>query len=210
MSKSINQPLISGQTEKRQPPVKRANIESRSREYLEPKEIEALRTAAKDNRHGQRDALIITMSYHHGLRVTELVHMKWSQINFEKATIYIDRAKNGEPSKQPLSGEELRALRQLRRDYPDSAFVFVTSTKDGLVPLTENGVFKMVQRAGKAAELPFPVHPHMLRHSCGYTMANKGVDTRAIQDYLGHKNIQHTTKYTKLAEGRFNGFEKLF
>jgi integrase len=210
MSDATSQVSKTGQTNKPVPPRRKANSESRSREYLDTKEIELVRTAAKANRHGHRDALIVTMLYQHGLRVTELVSMKWSQINFERATILINRAKGGEPSKQPLSGEELRALRQLRRDYPDTTFVFVTSTKEGLVPLAENGVFKMIQRAGVAAGLPFPIHPHMLRHSCGYALANKGVDTRAIQDYLGHVNIQHTVKYTRLAEGRFEGFDKLF
>lgn len=208
MSNEPAQASNSGQTNR--PPVKRPHAESRTREYLEPKEVEAVRLAAKDNRHGLRDSLIIAMAYRHGLRVTEVVNLRWENINFERATIFVDRAKQGDDSRQPLSGEEMRALRQLRREYPDFPFVFCTRTKDGLVPLAENGVFKMVQRAGKKAGLPFPIHPHMLRHSCGYNLANNGVDVRVIQDYLGHKNIQHTVRYTKLAENRFNGLEKLF
>lgn len=208
MKNNLVQLPFSGQTT---PPPKQTNAESgRKREYLEDKEIQALIKAVKDNRHSLRDSLIITMAYRHGLRVSEIVELKWSQVIFDKAKLHVTRSKNGEPSKQPVDGGELRALRALKRDYPDSAYIFCTPTSDGLVPLTENGVFKMIQRAGKAAKLPFGIHPHMLRHSCGYRLANKGQDTRAIQDYLGHKNIQHTVKYTKLAENRFNGFEKLF
>jgi type 1 fimbriae regulatory protein FimB/type 1 fimbriae regulatory protein FimE len=72
-------------------------------------------------------------------------------------------------------------------------------------PLTENAVGKLVARAGEAAGLELEVHPHMLRHACGYYLANKGTDTRAIQAYLGHRNIQHTVRYTELAADRFNG-----
>jgi type 1 fimbriae regulatory protein FimB/type 1 fimbriae regulatory protein FimE len=91
------------------------------------------------------------------------------------------------------------------RDYPDTPYVFVTERKG---PLTAATVRKLVARAGVKAELDFPVHPHMLRHACGYRLANDGHDTRAIQHYMGHKNIQHTVRYTDLAADRFNGFWK--
>lgn len=146
------------------------------------------------------------MAYRHGLRVSELIDLQWSQINFATARIHVNRAKHGEPSKQPIGGDELRMLRELRRIYKDSAFVFCTSTG---TPLTTAGVFKMIRRAGAACGLP-KVHPHMLRHSCGYRLADAGVDTRCIQDYLGHKNIRCTVGYTQLAENRFAGLEKLF
>ena len=64
----------------------------------------------------------------------------------------------------------------------------------------------MVARAGVAAKFTFPVHTHMLRHACGFKLANDGVDTRALQAYLGHKSIQHTVRYTELAPTRFKGF----
>ncbi len=201
---------ISGQTKlpARRPPLKKTNKASgRSREYLEPQEIDKLIATVKNNRYSLRDQLIISMSYRHGLRVSEVVDLKWQQVKFDKARLHVNRSKNGEPSIQPISGDELRSLRALKRQYPDSSFIFCTGT---LLPLKENSVFKMIQRAGLAADLPFPVHPHMLRHSCGYRLANQHQDTRAIQDYLGHKNIQHTVKYTKLADDRFDGFERLF
>jgi type 1 fimbriae regulatory protein FimB/type 1 fimbriae regulatory protein FimE len=100
----------------------------------------------------------------------------------------------------PLRGLEVRALRRLRRDYPDTPHVFVSERKG---PLTASAFQKIVARAGEAAELPFPIHPHMLRHACGFKMANDKVDTRTIQDYLGHRQIQHTVRYTQLDGNRF-------
>ena len=110
--------------------------------------------------------------------------------------------KNGTPATHPLRGPELRALRKMAREYPDSPYVFASERKG---PLTGSSVRKIVARPGKA-DIPFPVHPHMLRHACGYKLANDGQDTRAIQHYLGHKNIQHTVRYTELAASRFNDF----
>ena len=113
--------------------------------------------------------------------------------------------KNGVPSVHPLRGSELRALRKLARDYPDSPYLFVTERKG---PMTTSAVRKVLARAGQAAKVGLPIHPHMLRHSTGYKLANDGHDTRAIQHYLGHKNIQHTVRYTELAADRFKDFWK--
>ena len=73
-------------------------------------------------------------------------------------------------------------------------------------PFSGEGFARLLQRAGKAAGLTIRVHPHMLRHACGYKLANDGQDTRALQAYLGHKNIQHTVRYTELSPSRFKGF----
>jgi type 1 fimbriae regulatory protein FimB/type 1 fimbriae regulatory protein FimE len=102
-----------------------------------------------------------------------------------------------------VRGPELRALKRLARDYASSPYVFVTE-RGG--PLTTSTVRKLVARAGEAAELGFPVHPHMLRHACGFKLANEGHDTRSIQQYLGRRNIQHTTRYTELDARRYLGF----
>jgi site-specific recombinase XerD len=115
------------------------------------------------------------------------------------------RRKNGVDCTHPLRGPEIRALPQLQRDYPERAYVFVTERKG---PLTASTVRKLVTRAGQKARIGLPVHPHMLRHGCGFKLANDGHDTRAIQHYLGHRNIQHTVRYTELAADRFNGFWK--
>ena len=186
------------------PPRRVPNAAVRSREYLTSNEIEALMAAAKrSGRHGQRDATVILIAYRHGLRVSELVALRWDQIDLKQGVLHVNRLKNGTPSNHPIRGPEIRALRRLQREYPDTPYVFVTERKG---PLTASTVRKMVARAGREAKLPFPIHPHMLRHACGYKLANDGHDTRAIQQYLGHKNITHTVRYTELAADRFNGF----
>ncbi len=187
------------------PPRRLPNKARRSREYLSEKEVSALLDAAKKKgRHGHRDATLILLAYRHALRVSELVALRWDQIDLSQGLLHVRRAKNGTPSTHPLRGPEIRALRRLQRDY-SGPYVFVTERKG---PLTTSAVRKIIARAGERARIGFPVHPHMLRHACGFKLANDGHDTRAIQHYLGHKNIQHTVRYTELAPDRFNGFWK--
>ncbi len=189
---------------KRKVPRRRANAAYRSREYLLDKEVTALMTAATHlGRHGGRDATLILLAYRHGLRVSELVSLRWEQVDLPQGLLHVTRLKHGLPSVHPLRGPELRALRRLQRAYPETAYLFVSERK---APLTTDAVRKIVGRAGRQAGLPFPVHPHMLRHATGYKLANDGQDTRAIQQYLGHRNIQHTTRYTELAADRFKDF----
>ena len=145
------------------------------------------------------------MTYRHALRVGEVIDLKWEQLDLKRGRFHVTRLKNGDPSVHYLEGDEIRALRQLQRDYEDSEFVF-PSERQG--PLTSNAVHKMVARAGIEAGLSLSVHPHMLRHGKGYQLANNGEDTRSIQAYMGHKNIQHTVLYTKLDPRRFKGFGK--
>jgi integrase len=140
--------------------------------------------------------------FRHGLRVSEAVDLRWDQVNFKAGSIHINRLKNGKPATHCLEGDELRALRRLRREYPGGPFIFVTE-RGG--PLTRSTVNKLVARAGRNAVIEFPVHPHMLRHACGYYLANKGVDTRTIQDYLGHISIVHIVRYTELSPNKFKG-----
>jgi type 1 fimbriae regulatory protein FimB/type 1 fimbriae regulatory protein FimE len=186
------------------PPRKVPNAARRSREYLTDSEVTRLMEAAeKIGRHGHRDACVLLLAYRHGLRVSELVALRWDQVDFDQGTIFIQRRKNGSPSTHPLRGAELRALRRLCREYPGQSYIF---TGERLGPLTDSAVRKIVARAGEAAGLEFPVHPHMLRHATGYKLANDGQDTRAIQHYLGHKNITHTVRYTELSADRFKDF----
>jgi len=187
-----------------QPPRRRPNSELRSREYLTPLEVDALMTGAKSvGRHKHRDATLILIAYRHGFRVSELVSLRWDQVDLKQGKLHVNRLKNGSPSVHPLRGPEIRALRRLQRDYQHSPYVFSTERKG---PLTTSTVRKLITRAGNNAGLPFPVHPHMLRHACGYKLANEGQDTRAIQHYLGHRNITHTCRYTDLATNRFENF----
>ncbi|OIQ98683.1 tyrosine recombinase XerD [mine drainage metagenome] len=191
-------------TVNRKVPLRLKNSEYRSREYLTEHEVEQLMNAAgRVGRHGHRDATLIMLSYRHGLRVTELVSLRWEQVDLKQGLIHINRLKQGNPSVHPLRGPELRALRRLQRDYPNLSYVFISERK---APLTDDAIRKIVSRAGKEARLPFTIHPHMLRHACGYKLAQAGQDTRAIQHYLGHKNIQHTVRYTQLSADRFKGF----
>jgi type 1 fimbriae regulatory protein FimE len=185
-------------------PRKLRNIERRPREYLTPKEVALLEEhARRRGRYGHRDATMILIAYRHGLRVSELCALRWDQIDFEHGSLHVHRMKNGTASVHPVGGREIRALRRLRREQPESRYVFLTERQS---PMTAAGFRKMLARRGKSSEFPFPVHPHMLRHACGYKLANDGQDTRALQHYLGHKNIQHTVRYTELSPERFKTF----
>lgn len=188
------------------PPAKIPNRDKRSREYLTVAEVKELINAAKTlGRHGSRDALLILITYRHAMRVSETTDLKWDQVDLNRGRMHVNRLKNGDPSVHYLEGDEIRALRKLRRDYPDSEFVFAS---ERLGPLSPNAVHKIIARAGIEAGLELSVHPHMLRHGKGYQLASEGIDTRAIQSYMGHKNIQHTVLYTQLNPKRFKGFGK--
>jgi integrase len=139
------------------------------------------------------------MAFRHGLRASELCELQWSDVEFESGNLHLRRAKGGTNNTHPLLGDELRALRVLKREAK-SPFVFVSERG---APFSTSGWGKLIERVGVAAKMPFPVHPHMLRHACGFVLANKGTDTRTLQAYLGHRSIQSTVRYTELAPGRF-------
>ncbi|MFK4616728.1 tyrosine-type recombinase/integrase [Bradyrhizobium diazoefficiens] len=185
-------------------PIRRKNSELRTREYLTEDEVQILIDVARANRYGHRDATMILVAYRHGFRASELTDLRWDQVEFSSATLHVRRIKQGTPSTHPILGDELRALRKLQREQETkSPFVF---TSERGSPFTTAGFARMIERTGAAAKLPFKAHPHMLRHACGYTLANQGHDTRAVQAYLGHKNIQHTVRYTELSPTRFKNF----
>jgi type 1 fimbriae regulatory protein FimB/type 1 fimbriae regulatory protein FimE len=182
------------------------NSPVRTREYLTQREVDRLMDVARArSRYGHRDATMILLAYRHGLRASELCDLQWSQVDFNAGTLRVNRVKQGSPSTHPMKGDEIRALRRLQRDQERSPFVFMTE-RDG--PMTPKSFLHLFTRIGQRAKIPFPVHPHMLRHTCGYLLANKGVDTRSLQAYLGHKNIQHTVRYTEMAPDRFKDFWK--
>ena len=176
----------------------------RQREYLTVKEVGLLMDTARERgRYGHRDATMILVAYRHGLRAAELCALRWDQVDLGRGLLHVRRVKNGMPSVHPMGGTEIRALRRLKREQVESRHVFLTERR---APMTTAGFRKLVGRIGESAEFPFPVHPHMLRHACGYKLANDGQDTRALQHYLGHKNIQHTVRYTELSPERFKSF----
>ena len=188
------------------PPRRARNAERRPREYLTAREVNQLMAAARDRggRHGHRDATLLLLAYRHGLRAGELVSVRWDQLDFGQGLFHVRRLKNGRPSVHILRGSELRALRRLQREQaPLAPYVFTTERQ---TPMTPSGLRKLLTRIGQAAAFPFPVHPHMLRHACGFALAHERHDTRAIQEWLGHRNIQHTTRYTELTAHRFRNF----
>jgi integrase len=132
-----------------------------------------------------------------------LCDLQWSQVELATGRLHVRRAKNGSPSVHPMQGEEIRALRRLQREQGLSSHVFMTE-REG--PMTPKAFHALFGRIGARAKMPFPIHPHMLRHGCGYALANAGHDTWALQAWLGHKNIQHTVRYTELAPDRFKDF----
>jgi integrase len=196
--------LVASAIEKRTVMPRRAkNADLRTREYLTAEEVDALMAAARQNRHGHRDTTMILIAFRHGLRASEVVDLRWDQADFSRAVLHVRRVKGSTPSVHPLSGSEMRALRRLQRESDAGPFVFVSERG---APFSTAGFARMVERASVAAGLGLKTHPHMLRHACGFALANAGHDTRAVQAYLGHKNIQHTVRYTELAPDRFKNF----
>jgi site-specific recombinase XerD len=194
------QALFSGKSLPRKP----KNVDVRPREYLTEQEVQQLMLAARrTGRHGHRDATLILVTYRHGLRVSEATSLQWQGVDLGHGRLHVHRLKDGMASVHPLRGPELRALRRLERESSHSPYVFVGERGS---PFTDSAARKIIARAGRSAGLAFPIHPHMLRHATGYKLANDGHDTRAIQHYLGHKNIQHTVRYTQLSATRFQNF----
>jgi site-specific recombinase XerD len=185
------------------PPRRRKNADVRSREYLTGEEIAKLLAAARaTGRWGQRDHTLALIMFRHALRVSEAIALRWDQIDFTEGRLAVRRVKSGTPSTHYLRGPELRELRALRRAWPGSPYVFASERG---AQMSARNVHRIIARLGEKAGLP-ACHPHQLRHSLGHYLANKGTDTRAIQDYMGHRNIRHTTLYTQLTPDRFRNF----
>lgn len=180
------------------------NDHERSKDFLSDVEIKQLLSASKKTRYPKRNYLLLLMMYRHGLRVSEAISLKKSDVNIKESRIWIDRLKNGLSVEHPISGDELRAINryfQSRKD--DLPWLFVSER--GL-PLTRQAVNYLINTVAIKAELE-NVHPHTLRHSCGFYLANEGYDLRLIQDYLGHRDPKHTAHYTRVVSKRF---EKLW
>ena len=176
----------------------------RVREHLTEGEIEKLLTALKQNRYGHRDWLIGLMIYRHGLRVSEACDLRWDDIDLTKRTIIVRRLKGSTDSSHYLERDEHKALGELWRTNAKkgikSDYVFLNERSQ---PFGRMGIGRMVERAGEAAKLPFPVHVHMLRHSTGYALAARGIDTRRLQHFLGHASITNTVRYTAMSPEPF-------
>lgn len=181
------------------------NSEQRGREYLTTEEMDRLLLAAQTRgRHPERDYCLLLLSFRHGLRVSEALALRWDAIALDDQTIYIERLKNSKSGLHPLQADELEALRLLKeRKYPGS-HLFVSERGKAL---TRAAINKLMTRCAELAELDIKAHPHMLRHACGYYLANQGYDTRLIQEWLGHRSITSTEKYTALNAERFKGIQ---
>jgi len=183
-------------------------IDASDRKHLTAREVERLLEATRGSRNEIRDRCLLLLMFRHGLRVSEACAIKLDQVNMESRVLHVARLKGGLSTTQPLRGDELRAisawLKERARMKPTGKTFFVSEQRK---PLHRSTVNLLLEKYSAAAALPLIAHPHMLRHACGFALADQGADTRLIQDYLGHRNIQHTVKYTATNPARF---EKLW
>lgn len=179
-----------------------------ARDYLTDLEVASLLQATKGSRHEARDRCLLLLMFRHGLRVTEACTLTLAQVDLDSRILHVSRLKKGLSTTHPLRTDELRMIRawltQRGRMNLDHDRFFVSERK---TPLSRKTVWAMVRTYGERAGLPLSVHPHMLRHACGFALADQGADTRLIQDYLGHREIRHTVRYTATNPARF---EKLW
>jgi site-specific recombinase XerD len=178
-------------------------VDGKKRNFLTEPEVKRLLESARRGRHGTRDYLMVLLTYRHGLRVSELIDIRLRDLDLDTARIHVRRRKGSLSTIQPIEGDELRAIRSYLRERGNVRLPYLLLSERG--PLTRQAVNYLLKEMGQRAKLVINVHPHMLRHSTGYYLANKGFDTRLIQDYLGHRNINHTVKYTRTAASRFEG-----
>ncbi len=176
----------------------------KDRKHLVSAEVDKLITATKDTRHETRDRCLLLLMFRHGLRVSEACGLMLSQVDIESRVLHVKRLKDGLSTTHPLRGDEIRAIKAWLADRarmkPDTDAFFISERRS---PLSRKTAWLMIRDYGRRAGLPVEAHPHMLRHACGFALADQGADTRLIQDYLGHRNIQHTVRYTATNPARF-------
>lgn len=186
------------------------NAQLRNREHLLLEEVETLlETAQCSGRNRSRNYALVLMMFRHGLRAVEAAMLEWKDVDLKGGNIYIRRVKGSQSGTHPLGEDERVALLGIWQSAVPQIFVNergrsflvgkgVPGQADGAP-----GISRIVERVGRASGLAIKVHAHMLRHACGYWLINQGYDVRLVQDYLGHVNIQHTVRYTKLSAERF-------
>jgi integrase len=197
-------------------PPKRRNVKSgiasaqaqvtddheRTKDFLSESEVALLLDAAKSGRYGARDHLLLLTMFRHGLRVSEAIAIRRDEVDLDRARLWVRRLKGGLSVEQPIAGDELRAFRRYLASREDALpWLFLSERGQ---PFTRQSVNYLIATAAARARLA-SVHPHTLRHSCGFALANKGYDLRLIQDYLGHRDPRHTVHYTRTAGRRFEG-----
>ncbi|UWA56353.1 tyrosine-type DNA invertase [Klebsiella aerogenes] len=183
------------------------NSDIKKRNFLTQNEIESLLNAANSGPHAARNYCLTLLCFIHGFRASEICRLRISDIYLRSKCIYIHRLKKGFSTTHPLLNKEIQALKRwldIRDEYPQSTSEWLFLSRKGN-PLSRQQFYQIISASGDQAGLPLEIHPHMLRHSCGFALANMGIDTRLIQDYLGHRNIRHTVWYTASNAGRFYG-----
>ncbi|EYU13630.1 MULTISPECIES: tyrosine-type DNA invertase [Photorhabdus] len=177
------------------------------RKHLTQSEVEKMLEMAKKGANPERDYCFVYMSFIHGLRVSEARHLRLSDLNLEDGSLYIQRLKGGLCTNQPLLGYEIQAIKEwlkVRKTFPGAESNWLFLSRSGK-PLARQRIYQIIKQLGELANISVPAHPHMLRHACGFSLADRGTDTRLIQDYLGHCNIRHTVRYTASNSERFRG-----
>ncbi|HFZ2391031.1 TPA: tyrosine-type DNA invertase [Klebsiella aerogenes] len=183
------------------------NSDIKKRNFLTQNEIESLLNAANSGPHAARNYCLTLLCFIHGFRASEICRLRISDIDLRSKCIYIHRLKKGFSTTHPLLNKEVQALKRwldIRDEYPQSTSEWLFLSRKGN-PLSRQQFYQIISASGDQAGLPLEIHPHILRHSCGFALANMGIDTRLIQDYLGHRNIRHTVWYTASNAGRFYG-----
>lgn len=177
------------------------------RKYITASEWSRIFEAIAESDNAIRDRAMFQLAYRHGLRVSELTNIRIGDLDMSGKSLYVQRLKNGLSTVQPVQSDTLyliRAWLAIRKEYlggrSDNDWLFLSLAGRSL---SRQWVYRLARRYGERAGLPFAFHPHMLRHACGYALADQGLDTRLIQDYLGHKNISHTVRYTAGNASRF-------
>jgi len=184
------------------PPLRKENSAYRDEEYLSHDQVKALWLAAgKIGRHPERDSAMIRLAFHHGLRCSEVCGFKWERVYFDVVEIWIARCKGSNPGRHELFPDDVVALKKLKPQT--SGWVFKSESRTEPGPVSESGFQKIVARAGKKAGIIYPVHPHQLRHSCGFWLRGRGFDLQDIRDWLGHVSIKSTEIYAKAGPDRF-------
>ncbi|CAI1183374.1 Tyrosine recombinase XerC [Serratia fonticola] len=177
------------------------------RKYLTQSEVERLLNCAKESQNPQRDYCLVYMSFIHGFRVSEVCRLRLSDMDLRAKSLYIRRMKNGFSTNHPLLNNEIKAIRawlKIRKTKPGAESDWLFLSRQG-GQLSRQRVYQLISGFGVQANIPVVSHPHMLRHACGFALADRGIDTRLIQDYLGHRNIRHTVSYTASNAERFEG-----